>query len=332
MTNTEKSDDSLTEKVSQLEKENKKLKAKIERLKKTMEITSKHGDVVASELKQKVESSIMQIEERVRLISETIPVPVIIANISKGKILYVNEHSCQVFGLSYDEFMALRAPDLYANPSDRHVFLKMLSEQGRVNNYEVKMKKKDGEPIWAALFSQPLNFKNEPCLLTVIYDLTERREAYDEIRRLKEELEQKEEKYLIFISDGIEYGIEILKIREIIQMIPITSVMNVTPYIKGVINLRGRVIPVVDLRLRLGSEPAEYTDRTCIIILETENEERNIVGIIADAVSDVRRIRIRDIEPAPEQMFNIRTRLISGIARTEDGIKIILDSDSIFWD
>ncbi len=173
-------------KIRQLEKENKKLRKKIDRFKKTMEITSRHGDVVAGELVEKVEASIKEIETHIRLISETIPVPVIISEISGGEIRYVNEHMCRVFGWSLDDFMKRRASDLYDDPEDRESFL--LSKNGRANNFEAKFRKSNGELMWGALFSQVLNFKNEPCVLTVIYDLTERRKAEEEIRRLRKEL------------------------------------------------------------------------------------------------------------------------------------------------
>jgi len=121
-----------------------------------MDITSRHSDVVAGELEEKVEASIKEIEARVRLIGETIPVPVIIARLSDGKIMYVNEHSCRVFGFSFEEFMRKTVSELYENLADQQVFLKMLAEQGRVSNFEVRLKKSDGELLWGDLFSQPL--------------------------------------------------------------------------------------------------------------------------------------------------------------------------------
>jgi PAS domain S-box-containing protein len=145
--------ETLEEKTARLEEENKKLKKKIDRLKKTMEITTRHGDVVTGELEEKVEASIKEIEEHVRLISETIPVPLIIVRISDGKILYVNEHTCRVFGFSADEFIERNASELYEKPEERKTFLKKMSEQSRVSDFEVKMKKRDGALLWAALFS-----------------------------------------------------------------------------------------------------------------------------------------------------------------------------------
>ena len=326
------SDIPFEEKAARLEAENKKLKKKIERLKKTMEITTRHGDVVAGELEEKVEASVREIEERVRLISETIPVPVIIVRMSDGKILYVNEHTCRVFGFSAEEFTERNASELYEDPDDRKLFLRNFSEQGRVSEFEVKLKKRDSDMLWAALFSQTLDFKSEPCILTVIYDLTERKRAEEEIRRLTEKLNQKEDKYLMFRLEDTEYGIEILRVREIVTMMPITPIPNMPPYIKGVINLRGRVIPVTDLRLRLGLKAAVYTDQTCIIIADAgsgKSTNRSMSGITVDAVTGVCGIRARDIESPQALDFLAAPDIVFGIAKVENQIKVLLNSSLI---
>jgi len=333
MDNKTLSEESPENKIEKLEKENRKLKKKIEGLQKTMEITTRHSDVVTEELEEKVEASAKEIEERVRLISETIPVPIIIAVISDGKIVYVNEHSCRVFGFSSDEFMGVNASELYYNPEDRKIFLKALSEKGSVHDFEVRLKKSNGELLWTSLFSQFLDFKDKPCVLTVIYDLTDRRKADDEIRRLKGELDQKKIKYLIFRLDNTEYGIEILKVREIIRISPITPVKNLPSYIKGVINIRGKIIPITDLRIRLGLGKSDYTDSTCIIILDINDEESSILkGIIVDSVTGVCEIRARDIEPLPELVSYLCSGagtdagcFVSGIAKSGSSIKILIN-------
>lgn len=327
MGSTTEPDSSLEKKIEDLTKENQKLRKKIKRLKKTMDITSRHSDVVAGELEGKVEASIKEIEARVRLISETIPVPVLIARISDGKVMYVNEHSCRVFGFPPEIFIKKKASELYQDPADRQVFLKTLAEQGQLSNFEVRLKKNDGELLWGDLFSQPLDFKDEPCILTVIYDLTDRRKAEDEIRRLRKELDQKEVKYLIFILDGSEYGIELMKVREIVSMMPMTPLANAPAYVKGVINLRGSLIPVTDLRIRLGLNAEAYTEKTCIIVADIwEKENRTVAGGIVDAVTDVRRIKVREVDPLPALLSKNGSGLISGIAKFENEIKILLNS------
>lgn len=327
---------SVEEKVERLEKENKKLKKKIQRLKKSMEITSKHGDTVAGELEEKVEASIREIEERVRLISETLPVPLNISRMSDGKIVYVNEHACRVFGLSEHEFTKYKAGDLFESIGDHKNFLDRLAEKSQVNDFEVRMKKKDGALLWATLFSKIMEFKSQPCVLTVVYDLTERKEAEEEIRRLNEALErdrEREGKYLIFSLADEEYGVNILKVREIIGLPPLTPVPQAPEKVKGVVNLRGRIIPVVDLGIELGTGACENTDRTSVIIIETEGENGNdnkTIGMIVDYVVEVLNIKGKHIGDPPPMMLEQDTGYLSGMAKTAAGLKIILDVDRLF--
>ncbi|MDM8551574.1 chemotaxis protein CheW [Desulfobacterales bacterium HSG2] len=145
------------------------------------------------------------------------------------------------------------------------------------------------------------------------------------MRELRELVESKEEKYLTFTLAGEEYGIHISEVSEIIEMMPVTPVHGISDHIKGVINLRGRVIPVADLRLRLGFESTGYTDRTCIIVVEIEEEtEKKMIGLIVDSVSEVLNIKGKDIETAPELAY-ADLSFISGMARPEGSVKILLD-------
>ena len=137
-------------------------------------------------------------------------------------------------------------------------------------------------------------------------------------------------KYLSFSLAGEEYGISILKIKEIIGMMPITVVPQTPSFVKGVINLRGKVIPIIDLRTRFGMPVAEYTDRTCIIVVEIEGTGTTIfIGIVVDSVSEVLNIRAENIEPAPKFGTDIETGYILGMAKMEGGVKILLDIDKV---
>jgi purine-binding chemotaxis protein CheW len=135
----------------------------------------------------------------------------------------------------------------------------------------------------------------------------------------------------MFTLDDAEYGIEILNVREIIRMTQITPVKNVPPHIRGVINLRGKVIPVTDLRIRLGLKSAEYTNRTCIIIIESKDEKNTLTGIIVDAVRDVRGIKGRDIR-SPQTLDLKTDEMIHGLAKFENDIKIIINPTSDYTD
>ncbi len=140
----------------------------------------------------------------------------------------------------------------------------------------------------------------------------------------------REGKYLTFTLASEEYGIGILKIREIIGMMPITSVPQTPDFVKGVINLRGKVIPVMDLRLRFGMEAIDYSDRTCIIVVEIEGGGGTVqIGIVVDSVSEVLNIKGEEIEDTPTFGTKLNTDYILGMSKMEGGVKILLDIDKV---
>ena len=143
----------------------------------------------------------------------------------------------------------------------------------------------------------------------------------------------KEGKYLTFTLANEEYGIGILKIREIIGMMPITSVPRTPEFVKGVINLRGKVIPVMDLRLRFEMEEMKYTERTCIIVVEIERQSGTVqIGAVVDSVSEVLNIKGEDIEETPSFGTKLNTEYILGMAKMEGDVKILLDIDQVLND
>jgi purine-binding chemotaxis protein CheW len=140
----------------------------------------------------------------------------------------------------------------------------------------------------------------------------------------------KEGKYLTFSLAGEEYGIGILKVKEIIGMMPITTVPRAPGCVKGVINLRGKVIPVVDLRLKFGMEEMAYTERTCIIVVEIASQGTPVlIGIVVDSVSEVLNIKGTDIEETPTFGEKLNTDSILGMAKMNGGVKILLDIDKV---
>lgn len=144
------------------------------------------------------------------------------------------------------------------------------------------------------------------------------------------EITNREGKYLTFSLGVEEYGIGILKIKEIIGMMPITAVPRTPPYVKGVINLRGKVIPVIDLRVKFGMEEKAYTEKTCIIVVEIKGQNNSVLmGIVVDAVSEVLNIKAGDIEETPTFGTNLDLDYISGIAKINGGVKILLDIDEV---
>ncbi len=140
----------------------------------------------------------------------------------------------------------------------------------------------------------------------------------------------REGKYLTFSLAGEEYGIGILKVKEIIGMMPITTVPRTPGFVKGVINLRGKVIPVVDLRLKFDMEEIAYTERTCIIVVEIRSQGGSVlIGIVVDSVSEVLNIKGGDIEETPTFGARVNTDYILGMAKMNGTVKILLDIDKV---
>jgi purine-binding chemotaxis protein CheW len=158
-------------------------------------------------------------------------------------------------------------------------------------------------------------------------EMTELTETMDQATKA---IIDKEGKYLTFTLAEEEYGIGILRIKEIIGMMSITSIPQTPEFVKGVINLRGKVIPVLDLRLRFGMMSIDYNERTCIIVVEIGGESDTVmIGIVVDAVSEVLNIKTEDIEDAPTFGTKLNTDYILGMAKMEGLVKILLDIDRV---
>lgn len=137
-------------------------------------------------------------------------------------------------------------------------------------------------------------------------------------------------KYLTFKLATEHYGIEILKVREIIGMIQITKVPRMPEYIKGVMNLRGKVIPIIDLRLKFGLPEATHTKRTCIVVVEVTSVSNSFqVGVIVDEVDEVVDLNEEQIEPSPEYGNSLHTDFIRAMGKVNEEVKILLDIDKI---
>jgi len=137
-------------------------------------------------------------------------------------------------------------------------------------------------------------------------------------------------KYLTFQVGREEFAIRVLKVREIMGMQDITGVPHTPNYVKGVINLRGKVIPVIDLRLKFGVQSAEDTQRTCIIVVEAKAESGQVLmGTVVDSVSEVVNLAAADIEDTPDFGEGVSTPYILGIAKTRKKVYILLDIDEV---
>ncbi len=141
----------------------------------------------------------------------------------------------------------------------------------------------------------------------------------------------KEGKYLTFTLSDEVYGIDILKIKEIIGMMDITSIPQTPDYVKGVINLRGKVIPVVDLRLKFGMPAKEYDARTCIIVVEVSGGKEGSLqmGIVVDSVREVVNLKADQMEPPPTFGSRLETDFIMSMAKMDKMVIILLDIDRV---
>lgn len=132
--------------------------------------------------------------------------------------------------------------------------------------------------------------------------------------------------YMVFVINNQKYALSSKYITEIIEILPITKVPFLPEYMKGIINLRSTIIPVMDARMRFGMEPIEYSERTCIIIIENE---ANKIGLIDDAVNEVLTIPPKQIMESTKEKNDLKESFVNGISQINNDIQLILDCDSL---
>lgn len=147
---------------------------------------------------------------------------------------------------------------------------------------------------------------------------------YEEILETQVE-DTLKDRFLTFEIGGESYGIDLKYVKEIVGLQPITPVPELPEYIRGIINLRGKIIPVLDVRLRFKKPFREYTDRTCVIVIDVNEVS---VGLIVDSVSEVMTIHENQIEPPPE-LNKFSNPFIKGIGKAPDGVKLLIDCYSL---
>ena len=156
--------------------------------------------------------------------------------------------------------------------------------------------------------------------------VTEERDELDELWADDDESGSGKSKYLFFNLGDELYGINIMNITEIIEMERITEVPDMPDYVKGVINLRGKVIPVMDLRLRFSMPERDYDDRTCIIVAAIETAS---LGLIVDTVAEVHALAVADIEETPSFSGSVKDHYVEGIGKVEDRVTVLIDARKI---
>ncbi|MCX7711909.1 MAG: chemotaxis protein CheW [Clostridia bacterium] len=143
------------------------------------------------------------------------------------------------------------------------------------------------------------------------------------------EEDTQKDKFLTFLLGNEVYGIDIKYVTEIIGIQSITEVPELPEYVKGIINLRGKIIPVMDVRIRFKKEAREYNDRTCIIVIDIKDMP---IGLIVDSVSEVLSIPEQDIVPPPQVNKDFNNRYIKGIGKVENNVKLLLDCEKLLSD
>jgi len=149
----------------------------------------------------------------------------------------------------------------------------------------------------------------------------------DEIVEIDEDTQK--DKFLTFKIGNENYGIEINYVTEIIGIQEITQVPELPEYVRGIINLRGKIIPVMDVRLRFKKEPIEYNDRTCIVVIDIMDIS---IGLIVDSVSEVMNINDENIVPPPDIKTGFHTRYVKGFGKVGNDVKLLLDCDKLLND
>lgn len=154
----------------------------------------------------------------------------------------------------------------------------------------------------------------------------------DELRSANDEHEAQKGKYMTFKSGNEYFGLKIQHVSEIISYQTITMIPETEHYIKGLINLRGKIIPVIDVRLRFNQEPFEYNDRTCIIVIDVKS---TVVGLIVEKIDEVVEIKEENILPPPQSIGRAdktQNKYIYGIGKVEGSVKLLLDPERFLND
>lgn len=162
-------------------------------------------------------------------------------------------------------------------------------------------------------------------------ETNELKELQKDTQAVSSEREAQKGKYMTFKSGNEYFGLKIQYVNEIIQYQPITAIPETEDYIKGLINLRGKVIPVIDVRLRFKQEPFEYNDRTCIIVISVKS---TVVGLIVEKIAEVVEIKEENILPPPTigRVDKVQQKYVYGIGKVGDTVKLLLDPDKLLND
>lgn len=231
-----------------------------------------------------------------------------------------------ITGYTKEDFKTLKWIDIILDEDKnaaKEAFIRALKTD-KVYTREYRIRAKDGSIIWIQEFSEILMTPEGEvdCVVGAIMDITEDKKQEEIIRRHA----RLTGKYLIFNSSNVCYGLPIDAVREVVSAMPATPIPEASPFMEGVINLRGKVIPIVNLQKFFGRSEKTSSEHACIIIAEGELEnEHLVIGIYVDAVMGVIHIRGEDIDDMPKAIEQYHIDYTTGIAKTEQGLVIILN-------
>ncbi len=255
-----------------LVEENARLKSEIDDLRTMLDTVTGHSDDVAADLLEKIDAG----EKQFQVLSKTIPVPFFIVDKEHSHVLFSNENAQRLFGYSETELERKQAADLYAQAAQREALLKTFEIMKRLVDFEVKLKKSDGTEFLASLFSQPISFQGRECFLTVIYDLTERKNAEEEKLTLEKQLRQTQKlEALGTLASGISHDFN-----------------NILGIIYGNIELAIMILPKESKIIRNLNIALAAADRAKAMIMQIltfsrQKEQEQTPFIISTVVSEV---------------------------------------------